>query len=206
MNEAWSPKGSATHHALTVAGVIALHGAAFWCLSQIPVAWRSVVSIRPAVTVFLLDNTDKPVRPVKPLEPPQHRAPVPASRAATGAAAVESAPSTRAGAITLEPGLALGGADAPSPAPLNLQLPKGWLPQSGLRHPALETQGGQGQPMTLENRLVKALGDGQWTEERLGDGRLRLRNGSQCLYLQRNRSDVLHPFNAPSTPWTAQAC
>lgn len=199
-----SLNGSAIHAIRTVAGVLALHVAAWWCLSQMPLAWRNVVATHPAITVFLLDSTDKPARlAATPVAASQHRAPVAAVRAETGTAADEPAASGRAAAITLEPNRDAG--DASSPAPLNLQLPKGWSPQSVPRHPALEFQPGQRQPMTLESRLTQALGDGHWTEERLGDGRLRLRHGNRCVYLRRNRSDELHPFNASPTPWTAQA-
>lgn len=198
-----SLNGSAIHSVRTVAGVLALHVAAFWCLSQMPLAWRNVVATHPAITVFLLDSTDKPARPATPVAAPNHRAPVAAVRAATGTAADGPAASGRAAAIMLEPNREAG--DASSLAPLNLQLPKGWSPQSVPRHPALEFPPGQRQPMTLESRLANALGDGHWTQERLGDGRLRLRNGNRCVYLQRNRSDELNPFNSNPTPWTGHA-
>jgi hypothetical protein len=92
----------------------------------------------------------------------------------------------------------------PGDRPMNLQLPKGWTPPRAERHPALEADHGQ-RALTLEQRLKDLLGDGRWVEERMGDGRLRLRNGNRCVYWQRSRSDVLNPFNAAPTPWTAHA-
>lgn len=42
---------SATHSTRTVAGVLALHVAAFWGLSQMPLALRTVVATHPAITL-----------------------------------------------------------------------------------------------------------------------------------------------------------
>jgi hypothetical protein len=39
-----APSRRVAKTARTVAGVLALHGAALWCLSQMPVAWRSAVA------------------------------------------------------------------------------------------------------------------------------------------------------------------
>jgi hypothetical protein len=81
-----------------------------------------------------------------------------------------------------------------------LQLPKGWEKQIAPRHPAIEAGAGLRQQLTLENRITNASGGGSWVEERLGDKQLRLRNGNECIYRERNRADDLNPFNALPAP------
>lgn len=102
----------------------------------------------------------------------------------------------------LQPNPVPGAVNKPGDGPLNLQLPKAWTPLRAVRHPALEANQGPLAP-SLEQHLKAVLGDGRWAEERLGDGRFRLRNGNRCVHWQRNRYDALNPFNAAPTPWTA---
>lgn len=64
---------------------------------------------------------------------------------------------------------------------------------------------GRSQSLTVENRIAGALGGGSWIEERLGDGRLRMRNGNKCIYIERSRADDLNPFNALPTPWLVRS-
>lgn len=198
----------------TVLVVVLLHIAAFGVLSQMPGAWRHAVATQRAITVFLLDDipatASLPVKTVKQAMPQRASAPVVVSADTPQSVSPTPAPAPAAGAasLTAPSPREAGVSEAPGAAPLNLQLSPGWSPPSAPRHPALESGQGQRQTLTLERRLAGALGDGHWTEERLGDGRLRLRNGNRCVYLQRNRSDELNPFNATPTPWTAnqQAC
>jgi hypothetical protein len=184
-------------------GVFLLHIAGLWLLSQMPGAWRSAVVTQRAITVFLLNDIDQahvksqslPSRASAPVQVPAD-APGPVSPMSSGVTvSMSEDPHRDSGGVT----------DEQAAAPLKLQLPKGWSPQNEQRNPALELGQGQRRPLSLENRLASALGDGQWTEERLGDGRLRLRSGNRCVYLQRNRSDELNPFNATPTPWTARS-
>ncbi len=198
----------------TVLVVVLLHIAAFGVLSQMPGAWRHAVATQRAITVLLLEDTSAtaslPVKTVKQAMPQRASAPVVVTADTPQSASPAPAPAPAVGAASLTAPLPreAGVSDAPGAAPLNLQLSPGWSPPSAPRHPALASGPGQRQALTLERRLAGALGDGHWTEERLGDGRLRLRNGNRCVYLQRNRSDELNPFNATPTPWTAnqQAC
>lgn len=205
MFQASSVKGSASRVMRTGAGVLVVHLMGWWALSQVPGAWRSGVGTPAAITVFLLDNTDSAL-PRAQSQPPWHP-----RQEITSRLAIERVPVSPEGSssVVLEslPDAGRRAVEAPASVPLMLQLPKGWLPPRGPRHPALESGLGQ-RSITLESHLAKALGDGHWTEERLGDGRLRLRNGHRCIDLQRNRSDELNPFNATPTPWTAreQAC
>lgn len=194
----------------TVLVVVLLHIAAFGVLSQMPGAWRNAVATQRAITVLLLDDTPAtaslPVKTVKQAMPQRASAPVVVT--ADTPQSASPAPAAGAASLTAPSPREAGVSDASGTAPLNLQLSPGWSPPSEPRHPALASGPGQRQALTLERRLAGALGDGHWTEERLGDGRLRLRNGNRCVYLQRNRSDELNPFNANPTPWTAnqQAC
>lgn len=189
--------------------VLMLHIMAFCLLSQWPVMWRSVVASRKAITVMMLESPDQ-----TPKSNARQDMRSGLDRQATTRVEPEIA-SPNSVRLDMTPRIGgdsqgepnTGAADMPTPTPLNLQLPKGWTPPSGSRHPALEFNFGQ-RPATLESRLSKALGDGQWTEERLGDGRLRLRNGNRCIDFQRSRSDELSPSSATPMPWMGkpQAC
>lgn len=189
------------HRSPVVLGVVLLHIAGLWLLSEMPGAWRTAVAAQRAITVLLLDDTAKTqplqVKTASQAMPPRANAPVFAP--ADTPVPVSPAP------LTVQSSRDAGAADVQGTAPLNLHMSPGWSPQHAPRHPALDAGQGQRLPLTLERRLAGVLGDGQWTEERLGDGRLRLRNGNRCVYLQRNRSDELNPFNATPTPWTARA-
>jgi hypothetical protein len=203
-------------------GVVFLHIAGLWLLSQMPGAWRSAGVTQRAITVLLLDDIDqvhvKPQSlPSLASAPVQDQAHVKSQSLSSLASVPVQVPADAPGQVSpMSSGVTVpmlgdphrdsgGITDEQAAAPLKLQLPKGWLPRNEPRNPALELGQGQRRPLSLENRLASALGDGQWTEERLGDGRLRLRSGNRCVYLQRNRSDELHPFNKTPTPWTARS-
>lgn len=192
-----------------VVSVLLVHIMALWLFSQWPVMWRSVVASRKAITVFMLESPDKSVNTNTPQETRSNLV----RHTTPSVATVMPSPNPAVPDMTARVGLdsqsepGSGVADMPTPTAMNLQLPKGWAPPSGSRHPALEFNFGQ-RSATLESRLTKALGDGQWTEERLGDGRLRLRNGNRCIDFQRSRSDELSPSSATPMPWMGkpQAC
>jgi hypothetical protein len=189
--------------------VLMVHIMAFCLLSQWPVMWRSVVASRKAITVMMLESPDETTKSNAPQEmrsglDRQATPRVEPVISIPNPVVLDMSPRV-GGDSQSEPNT--GAADMLTPTPLNLQLPKGWAPPSGSRHPALEFNFGQ-RPATLESRLSKALGDGQWTEERLGDGRLRLRNGNRCIEFQRSRLEELGPSNASPMPWMGklQAC
>lgn len=203
-------RGTNSRRFYRVLGVVVLHMAVFGLLGQMPGAWRSAVTTQRTLTVVLLDAPpETPQRPVKPAwQGPSQQARAPALAPADASVSVRPASKAEVAPLTAQSPREAGAADVQSAAPLNLQLPPGWSPPPAPRHPALQAGQGPRQPLTLESRLAGALGDGHWTEERLSDGRLRLRNGHRCVDVQRNRSDELNPFNATPTPWTAreQAC
>ena len=185
---------------LTVMGVVLLHITAAWLLMQMPHSQQRQTATRKAVTVFLMQDTVDPAKLSTRLD--VQRQP---ERESTLAASIKPSPvspALAAAPLVVElPREAVGAAiSAESSAPLNLQLPKGWESQSATRHPAIEAGAGRRQPLTVESRIANALGGGSWIEERLGDGRLRLRNGNKCIYMERNRGDDLNPFNALPTP------
>lgn len=184
------------------------HIAPLWLLNPLPSLWRTAVATRKTITVLILENPDEAVTAKSHQALPHGLARVVIPSAATEIVTIHPAGPAVTEPATNESQSVIQVVESPSPSPLNLQLPKGWAPPSGHRHPALERQLGQGLPQTLETRLGNALGDGQWTEERLGDGRFRLRNGNRCIYFQRSRSDELHSFSATQIPWlaNAQAC
>jgi len=186
----------------TVLGVALLHLMAVAWLLQMPHQQQAQGFTRKPLTVVLLQDTVVPAKPSVQVQVQVQRQatqqsnlstntqPEPVSSALTGTPSVTEPTSGAAGqAVKTEPA-----------APLNLQLPKGWEKQIAPRHPAIEAGAGQRQPLTVENRIANALGGGSWVEERLGDGRLRLRNGNKCIYMERNRADDLNPFNALPTP------
>ena len=185
---------------LTVMGVVLLHITAAWLLMQMPHSQQRQTATRKAVTVFLMQDTVDPAK-LSTRQDVQRQP----ERESTLAASIKPSPvspALAAAPLVVElPREAVGAAiSAESSAPLNLQLPKGWESQSATRHPAIEAGAGRRQPLTVESRIANALSGGSWIEERLGDGRLRLRNGNKCVYIERNRADDLNPFNALPTP------
>jgi len=86
-------------------------------------------------------------------------------------------------------------------APLNLALPRGASAPWRGRNPALDDPRSNTPRATLETRLAEALGGtDQITEERLDDGRLRLRRGNSCVVVHPNRAERLDPWNASVLP------
>lgn len=96
------------------------------------------------------------------------------------------APEGRAGAT--------GPEGAAPTAPLRLELPaaRGAIPSPARQ--AVELQAG-GQPrLSAEGRLARRL-EATWTEENLGDGRIRLRRGDDCVILKETTASQLDPWN-----------
>ena len=195
-----SPVWPGLRKTLTFVGVVILHITAAWLLMQMPHSQQRQTATRKAVTVFLMQDTVNPatLSTRQDLQRQPDREPTLAASLKPSSVS----PSLPATPLVMElPRDAVGTAiSAESSALLNLQLPKGWESQSATRHPAIEAGAGRRQPLTVENRIANALGGGSWIEERLGDGRLRMRNGNKCIYMERNRADDLNPFNALPTP------
>ena len=95
-------------------------------------------------------------------------------------------------------------ADTPPPVALDLGLPRGASAPWRARNPVLDDERANTNPaarQTLEARIAAALGGSdQITEERLDDGRIRLRRGNQCVVAHPNRAERLDPFNASVLP------
>lgn len=194
-----------TRPILTVLGVFLLHLIAASLLFRGPPTQQRQAVTRKAVNVFLLQDagTQAKVSAPSDLQRQPDREPIrttptkpePVTTALPGPALDKDSPRDAVGAVTqVEPQV-----------PLNLNLPKAWNELNTKRHPALESGAGQRGAVTVESRMAAALGEGHWIEERMGDGRLRFRNGNKCMYAQRNRADELNPFNAPATPWLLRA-
>ena len=95
-------------------------------------------------------------------------------------------------------------ADTPPRAALDLRLPRGASAPWRARNPVLDDERANTNPaarQTIEARIAAALGGSdQITEERLDDGRIRLRRGRQCVVAHPNRAERLDPFNASVLP------
>lgn len=115
-----------------------------------------------------------------------------------------SLPPTPAPAPSVDPP-ALAAREAPAtaaaPAPLNLTLPRGASAPWRQRHPALDGARVPRPGATLEGRIAAALGGSdRITQERLDDGRIRFRRGSECVIAHPNRAERIDPFNASVSP------
>lgn len=120
----------------------------------------------------------------------EQAAPAPSSELpALPVASASSAPGTAA------LGRAASAPAAPAPA-LRLDLPsirRGDTAASPAQQ-AVERQAG-GQPrLNAEARLARRL-ETTWTEENLGDGRIRLRRGEDCVILKETTASQLDPWN-----------
>lgn len=60
-------------------------------------------------------------------------------------------------------------------------------------------------PRSVEATLERALGNGPLIEENLGNGRLRLRRGRDCVELRDSRMAQIDPFNQSVSPIPKQA-
>lgn len=95
-----------------------------------------------------------------------------------------------------------GIASAPGPGPEVLDLS---LPPRALRGEAVTPPGPPARPRSVEASLARALGETPLIQENLGDGRLRLRRGRDCVELRDARMAQLDPFNQSVSPIPKQA-
>ncbi len=170
--------------------------------------WRDRQAPRrepPALQVLLLrpppvTATAAPAPAAAPRRPatqpePQAITAVP-PEGAPGAAAPAPAPTSQPAAAAAD-----SPASAP-PAPLDLRLPRRPPGATATRNPALDDpRGNSARPATVESRIAALLGgvDGI-VEERLDDGRMRLRRGSSCVVVHPSRAERIDPFNASPFP------
>jgi hypothetical protein len=188
--------------ALAVAAVHALLGLAM--LASRPPPDRSNLPAQPALLVWLLPaevasaqrpaaRTEPPSTPVAPLAgTPPRPAPVPVQRPV--AAQAITLPAASAPQPTL--------AEAPAAAaPLQLDLPRTASAPERRRHPGLDDPRANTPRKTLEARIAGTMGgDDRLVEEMLGDGRLRYRQGADCILVQPSRAALVDPFNQSATP------
>jgi len=91
-------------------------------------------------------------------------------------------------------------ASARTPRALDLTLP----PRT-LRGEAAAPSPPSARPRSVEATLERALGNGPLVEENLGNGRLRLRRGRDCVELRDSRMAQVDPFNQSVSPIPKQA-
>ncbi|MBL8313473.1 MAG: hypothetical protein JNK55_06970 [Rubrivivax sp.] len=90
--------------------------------------------------------------------------------------------------------------------PLNLALPRSASAAWRQRPQALDDPRSSTPKLTMEQKLVMAMGgEGQWVEEVIDADHRRLRRGNMCVYLQRSAAAQLDPFHPASrnSPWQA---
>ena len=93
---------------------------------------------------------------------------------------------------------------SPASAPLDLRLPGGAGTRPAVRSPAsLATQDSRAnsERVNFGEKLAQDLGsDNRRTEENLGDGRVRIRSGSDCVIAVESRAGQLDPVGQTSRP------
>jgi hypothetical protein len=90
-----------------------------------------------------------------------------------------------------------------APPALNLALPRGASAPWRQRPAALDDERANSAPnKSLEARIAAAIGGAgdEVVEERLDDGRLRLRRGTACVIVHPSRAGRLDPFNESFSP------
>lgn len=191
--------------AAVLVGVALLHGLALWMLTRRPPAPtatpRTAVSLRIVVPV--------PPRRVDPppAEPPAATAAQRTDRATPRRAAppAAAAPEPTAEpqpvgpqAITVAP--PAPPASTPEP-PLNLDLPRRASAGLAPRNPALGDPRANTPQRGFGEGLAAALGsDERRVEEARGEGRLRIRQGRDCVDVRVARNTGLDPFNQSIRP------
>jgi hypothetical protein len=91
-------------------------------------------------------------------------------------------------------------ASARTPRALDLSLPP-----RALRGEAAAPSPPSTRSRSVEATLERALGNGPLIEENLGNGRLRLRRGRNCVDLRDSRMAQVDPFNQSVSPIPKQA-
>lgn len=157
---------------------------------------------QPPTTITLAP----PPRPelAAPLTPPD-TPPQPTADASPGA------PSSMRLLADGAPAAPAASASAASAAtPLKLDLPRGALQAAdSMAAQATRDPRSNSPRLSVEARIAAALGGGTITEERLLDGRLRMRNGrGGCVLLEQPRVAQLNPMDERwrNQPWTAKPC
>lgn len=168
-----------------------------WMTARDPVPDTSPMPRQLPLTVWLLapPPAAAAARPAAAQRPGRSgaRAPTPAP--------ASPAPDPGPATITAEP-VPAAAITPPAPdaaTPLDLRLPRG---ASTAGHQPLVTA----PPRRLEDVVAQALGgSASWTEERVDNDTLRLRNGHRCVLLRRPHASAVDPMGTAgrSLPWQA---
>lgn len=201
--------------------VVALHlgVAALLAAALLPRAIREPAPPR-WLTVTLPAARDTPPAPVgSPPEPDERRTtPQPPSTARARSVAPPVALRMPPAAAPA-PAVAADAAPAPAPSPPPTTAPESHgvpapaldltLPPRGVREPrgtapsmarqAVEAQVGAISWRSAEARMAHRL-EAEWTVENLGDGRIRMRRGEQCVMLKETQASQLDPWNLRGPP------
>lgn len=207
-----------------VAAVLALHlgVAALLAAALLPRTAREPAPPR-WLTVSLPAARDATPPPVTRARPPDETRPRPTrtttARAqpitppAAALAVPPDAPQVQAPATAADtlpapiplPRSAPGAVTPPAPAPpLDLKLPPRAVREPGGTAPSMARQAVEAQVgavgwRSAEARMAHRL-EAEWTVENLGDGRIRMRRGEQCVMLKETQASQLDPWNLRGPP------
>lgn len=191
------------------AAVLALHALLWlgWRLHAPPAAREAPPPAAAPLVVRLL-SLPPPVAPAapRPLPTPRPATAPPPARALAAPVRPEPAlqvPAAAALPTVAEPAPSASPPAPPSPPPLVLDLPRG--ASAPRRSPALDDLRANTAPRTVASRIANAMAK-DWTEEVLGDGRVRYRRGDECIQVQPSRDAQLDPINGSGRPKQAGSC
>ena len=208
--------------AAVVVPVLLLHVMLLWLLTQSRPERADVKAAQATVPMALrwieTEVTALPRRLPKAVPDPEPnkaavRAPRQVSRAITTATsnsnsltslppAVET--SQRPDSAALAPEAAAASSSRPGPATLDLRLPRGTAAVPPPPRPSsLATQDGRANSArpSFGEKLAEALGsDDRRTEEGWGDGRIRIRQGADCVIVEESRAGQLDPMSQTTRP------
>ena len=201
--------------AAIVVPVLLLHVALLWLLTQAHPKGVGVASApvtQPMVLRWTQAVTSLDPLPPAAVKPAPQPAPTQPPRVATSAV-IQSAPISTSASPTSEAVAAPTATDItpppsatapPTVAPLDLTLRRGASPAPMSRSPAsLATQDSRAnsERASFGDRLADALGGSETrSEENLGDGRIRLRSGADCVIVQESRAGQLDPMSQTTRP------
>ncbi len=205
--------------AAIVLPVLLLHVLLLWLLTQAHPE-RSESKLVPIAQPMFLRwiesavNSVPATSPAAPsVVPTQERKPTPRviSRAITSASPPlnSATPSTdnralQPPAVAAENAPVAAETARPTATPLDLRLPRAVSATPATTAPAsLATRDSRAnsERASLGEKLAEALGgDGRRTEENLGDGRIRIRNGADCVIAEDSRAGQLDPMSQTTRP------
>lgn len=200
--------------------VLALH-LVFLALLSRPTALRQAPPMPVSVTMRLFPLAEPPPErptPRERAEPDKSRQPAAITQAIVPPARTRvpakpgalGDPGATAATAAITPAHAAPPPEMPAsqpPRPLDLTLPRGISQRPDARNPAVDDPLANTARLTPEERMARAF-DQRETEERLGDGSVRLRRGADCVIVTPARTSQLFPTDpsAARVPGTAHGC